>query len=123
MLSSLRLNSSIQVYICAYTHASDICVLTFAPHGSAATTAIRTWPWSTGRLLSNASLRYACWAYLPCCCWERRTLCSWNLSLTRCCVAIHLATQRLMQPFSLVDRAFDVKSLTQESKQCSTRPP
>ena len=62
--------------------------------------------------------------YLPCCCCcESWALCSWNLSLTRCWVSIHFWTQRLTQPFSPVERAFDVKSLMQESKQCSTRPP
>lgn len=58
-----------------------------------------------------------------CICWVIWALCSWKRSLTRCCVAIHLRTQRLMQPFSRDDSALDVKSSTHELKQCSTRPP
>lgn len=61
--------------------------------------------------------------YLFCICWVIWALCSWKRSLTRCWVAIHLRTQRLMQPFSREERALEVKSSTQLVKQCSTRPP
>lgn len=61
--------------------------------------------------------------HLFCICCVSCALCSWKRSLTRCCVAIHLSTQRLMQPFSRVDTALEVKSSTHEVKQCSTRPP
>lgn len=59
---------------------------------------------------------FASWA-------ESWALCSWKRSLTRCWVAIHLVTQRLMQPLSRVEMALEVKSSTQDTKQCSTRPP
>lgn len=62
-------------------------------------------------------------AYFRACCWPICWLCSWKRSLTRCWVAIHLRTQRLTQPFSLVETALEVKSSTHEVKQCSTRPP
>lgn len=58
-----------------------------------------------------------------CICCVIWALCSWKRSLTRCWVAIHLRTQRLRQPVSLEERDFEVKSSTQEVKQCSTRPP
>lgn len=61
--------------------------------------------------------------YLFCICCVSCALCSWKRSLTRCCVAIHFITQRLMQPFSRVDTALEVKSSTHDVKQCSTRPP
>lgn len=50
-------------------------------------------------------------------------LCSWKRSLMRCWEAIHFWTQRLMQPLSRVEMALEVKSSTQDMKQCSTRPP
>lgn len=65
----------------------------------------------------------SCENYLFCICWVIWALCSWKRSLTRCWVAIHLRTQRLMQPVSRVARAFEVKSSTQLTKQCSTSPP
>lgn len=58
-----------------------------------------------------------------CICCVIWALCSWKRSLTRCCVAIHLRTQRLRQPVSLEERDLEVKSSMQEVKQCSTRPP
>jgi hypothetical protein len=41
----------------------------------------------------------------------------------RCWVAIHLSTQRLRQPLSREEMAFDVKSSMQELKQFSVRLP
>lgn len=61
--------------------------------------------------------------YLFCICCESCWLCSWKRSLTRCWVAIHLRTQRLTQPLSFDETDLEVKSSTQEVKQCSTRPP
>lgn len=39
----------------------------------------------------------------------------------RVCVDMDLSTHRLMQPFSRLDMAFEVKSSTQAVKQLSTR--
>lgn len=50
-------------------------------------------------------------------------LCSWKRSERRWPLAMNFWTQRVTQPFSRSDTALEVKSLTQEEKQLSTRLP
>ncbi len=63
--------------------------------------------------------------YRPfCAIWSFMTVaCSVNRSARRVLAAIVFSTQRLMQPFSALDRDFDVKSFTHGTKQLSIKLP